>query len=358
MPEHIIKKIAVRTTQEHLGQLGLTEADIEPIISEVASILGIKFTKIFGTQLNGNSIDVLCRLHPLLKTISECEGLDRLVKLIDKNNFEDHLFTIRVTSWLVTAGFTVEFEPLSHGSKTPDLLVTLEEDCFAIECKSFDLDNFFDKEIKQDIANQIYSLVSTCDQLDLFIAEEVECEEIISILSNEKIIRDIHKAGALNEFSDIQLSADLRLVVTQKPPISGNESTNVTADLGMIMEDNTTGIRLPGFAFLKGGRSVGIFGPIPSLRKRLNDKRRQSNKQAISSYPYIVMLDGDKLVGNPEEHQSYFDQSWLTEENNVCSAIGIIRFSTIEGIPKIELFENCRSQCPLTKEVMNVISGI
>ena len=54
----------------------------------------------------------------------------------------------------------------------------------------------------------------------------------------------------------------------------------------------------------------------------------------------IVMMNGDNTMGDPQLHQEYFTNVWLTENNSQCSGIGLMRFVTEKGSPVLEYFKN------------------
>lgn len=155
---------------------------------------------------------------------------------------------------------------------------------------------------------------------------------------------EIHKLGASSNEAHLIVNEKLEIGIIRKPPIIGSEEDFLTVSLERILEDNVSKQRLPGFAFMRGGRSVGFFGPLPDYGRRWDDKRSKSKKQALTGYPMVVMVNGDHVLGDPYLHQEYFNNVWLTEKNPQCSGVGLIHFTTKEKKPVLEYFENPKAE--------------
>ncbi|MCK5312325.1 MAG: hypothetical protein KAJ62_09450, partial [Desulfobacteraceae bacterium] len=125
----------------------------------------------------------------------QCAMFD--LELMDKNNFKHHLFTVKAAGWLVDLGYDVEFEPeiCVVDSGLPDLLISNSSWRLAVECKDIDTGEFFDLECKKKIADFVYDTVKTCDQIDLYLKEEVTFEEIQKLFLDPTVISTIYKAG-------------------------------------------------------------------------------------------------------------------------------------------------------------------
>lgn len=345
----IEKKVSgtIRTTEEHLKHAGLSLEDVVREVRFLAKCFGKKYPRMFPLDVNSNDIDQIIHTVSILKKIESCDGFKRHLIQYDKNNIEDHLFTAKVAGWLLDKNYKVTLEPeleSPEGGK-PDLFVEIDEnEQFVVECKNIDISNFYKIDKKQEIANIVYEKVQTCDQIDLYLSQDITHSEVRVIFSNTDLVTEIHKLGCTNIEAHLVVSEKLEIGIIRKPPIIGKEEGFLTAALGMILEDNVSKQRLPGFAFMRGGRSVGVWGPLPDYGRRWDDKRSKSKKQVISGYPMVVMVNGDNVLGDPQLHQEYFDNVWLTERNTKCSGVGLVRFVTENGNPDIEYFKNPKAE--------------
>lgn len=358
-PEGKHVHFSFNTTEEHLKSLELSIEDVKELIGFMAEFFGTQYLKLFPLKLNGNDISTFKELRPVLEKVKNTEGVKRLIRQMNRNNFDHHMFTVRVAGWLLDTGYEVvlEPEPETEGGSVPDILVSGDFGKIAVECKDIDLEMFFDREAKKEIADYIYDTVKTCDQIDLYFNDEVTIEEIEAIFSDATVVSTLYKAGFETPETRFSISRKIEIGMIRKPAIVGAEEDFLEVTMGGYLESMDSSIRLPGFSFMKGGRSVGVWGPPPNLNRRWNDKRSQSKKQAIDGLPLLVLINGDNVIGDPQIHQEYFERDWLTQKNSVCSAIGILRFATLSQQPEIDYFENEYATVPVNDEFRSSAIG-
>lgn len=340
-----------KTRKEHLDSIGLDEESTKDLVKYFADLFGTRYLKLFPVALDSNDISKLHALKPFFAKVINCPGLKRLINLMDKNNFQHHLFTVRAAGWLLDLGYEVEFEPEVESESeagVPDLLICREGLQISVECKDIDTDPFFDHESKKQIADFIHKMVQTSDQIDVYLMDYVELSEIEGLF-DQQMVNTIHKAGYESPETRFCISPHIEIGTMRRPAIVGPEESFLEITMGWVMEDMGSQVRLPGFAFMKGGRSVGVYGPPPNLNRRWDDKRSKSKKQALKDVPMLVLINGDNVVGDPKLHRDYFERVWLTKNNDVCSAIGIVRMVTLDGTLEIDYFENSSAAIPMPK---------
>lgn len=344
--------ISFNTTEEHLKLLELSIEDVKELIGFMTKFFGTQYLKLFPTILDANHISNFKALRPSLYKVRSIEGVNRLIRQMNRNNFAHHMFTVRVAGWLLDLGYEIELEPEPEaaGGSVPDILLSGSFGQIAIECKDIDLATFFARESKKEIADYIYDTVKTCDQIDLYFNDEVAIQEIKEIFSDIDMVSTFYKVGFESPEARFSISPKIEVNIIRKPAIIGAEKDFFEVTMEGYLESTDSSIRLPGFSFMKGGRSVGVWGPPPNLNRRWNDKRSQSKKQAIDGLPLLVMINGDNVIGDPKIHLEYFERDWLTPNNSACSAIGIIKFVTLSQTPKIDYFENSYASVPISDE--------
>lgn len=339
--------ISINTTEAHLEHAGLSLEDIQGEVGYIAKCFGAKYPRMFPLKINSNDIDRIIHAANILRKIENCDGFKRHLIQYDKNNIRDHLFTAQIAGWLLDKKYNVILEPelKSPEGGNPDLLVEKgENERFVVECKNIDISSFYKIHKKKEIADIVYKKVQTCDQIDLYFSKDTTISEIDEIFNNSELVTEIHKLGLANLEARLFVSEKIEIGIIQKPPIIGKEEDFPIVTLEMILEDNVSKQRLPGFVFMRGGRSVGVFGPLPDYGRKWDGKRRKSKKQAISGYPMVVMVNGDHVLGDPVLHQEYFNNVWLTEKNPQCSGVGLMRFVTEKGTPALEYFRNPKAE--------------
>jgi len=331
-----------KTTQEHLDSIGLTETDVKENIEYISRLFGLRYIKLFPLSLTSQDIERFIILRNLFEKIETRKGFKKFIRQFDKNNIKHHLFTAKTAAWLLEQGFDVELEPdlTSEKGGKPDILATLKKEKIIVECKDVDISRFFELDKKKEISDIVYEKVQTCDQITLYIKKCLEPSDIHTLLSDKTLISEIYRAGAESDEAHISVNEKLDIGIIRKPPIIGAERDFLEGTLEVILADNKSGVKSPGYAFMRGGRSIGVFGPPPDYSRRWEDKRKQSKKQSIEGYPMLVMVNGDHVLGDPMLHEEFFNRVWLTENNSNCSSIGLLNVTTTEVNIYIMLYEN------------------
>jgi len=338
--------VSINTTEEHLKYVGLSIEDILRRVKFLTICFGTKYPRMFPLDVNSNDIDRIIHTARILQRIERCDGFKRHLIQYDKNNIEDHLFTAKTAGWLLDKNYKVSLEPEleSPVGGRPDLFViTDKNEQFVVECKNIDISSFYKVDKKQKIADIVYEKVRTCNQLDLYFSSEVTDSEARMVFSNTDLVTDIHRLGCSNSETRLVVSDKIQIGIIPKAPIIGKEDC-VTYVLGGVLEDNVSKQRLPGFSFMKGGRSIGVWGPLPDYSKRWGNQRSKSKKQALTGYPMVVMVNGDNVLGDPQLHKEYFNKVWLTEKNIECSGVGLVRFVTENGNVGIDYYKNPKAE--------------
>ncbi len=322
----------------------------------MAQIFGNSYKRHFKVKIRTQDIDRILTVSRTLLGIEKLEGFDRHIKEYSKGSFEDHRFTARTAFWLVDQGFEVEMEPVvpDSGKGRPDLrCIKSEEEQVFIECKRIRKGKFYGFDEKERIADIVYEKVMTCDQLTIYLHSISGVKTLEAELESQTLVKKIHCAGLSSKDTTIVVDNSLSINVIRKPAIIGAEDDFLQAVLEVFLEDVNDGERLPGFVFMKGGRSIAVVGPPPDYSPIWNRKRSKSKKQSVQGFPLIVMICGEDVLGKPADHEHYFKRCWLTGNNNVCSGIAILSMTTTDGKPRIQLFENHDALHPLPEGFFN-----
>ncbi|NNF23439.1 MAG: hypothetical protein HKN63_01335 [Rhodobacteraceae bacterium] len=348
-------KFKINTTQEFLDSRGLTIDKLKESLSVLAEIFGLKYERLFPTKISSEHIDRILHVSELLGPLRQLPGFNRHIKLYDKNNFDDHLFAARTASWLVGQGISVEFEPVTAvDQKDPDL--KCERDggpTVYVECKRMRTDKFFDLDAKQSLADLIYENLPTCDQLSFYLHHEGSADKVRQLVPDKNFAPMIFAAGLNAEDSDVNVEGEFRVNVLRRPAIIGSEEDFLTVTAGGWLQDVYSGVRLPGYFFMRGGRSIGVHGPPPDYSNLLNNKRHKSKQQSIPGSAYVVIMQDEDFLGDPEEHERFFRRVWLTVENSEFSGIGVLGFAHMPdepSDPKFRFSLNPDAACPLPED--------
>ena len=318
----------INTTTDFLAQERLTLDDIKADVEYLGELFGTKYLDMFPADIATQDILFIKYCVEILKAISGCAGFNSHLAQYNAKEIKSHLFTARVARYLLGRGYKVALEP-DMGRKDgphPDLRVEKDGTTLFAECKTSDISNFYGRTQKKQIADIVNEKIQTCDQIDVFFHGKVDVARIQELFKDETLVQKIYgsyERGKDGKENRIVVDDLLEINVIQKPPIIGAEDDFLTAEMGGYLEDIVSGVRSIGFAFMRGGRSIGVYD-VANYENKWKDKRENSQKQLVEGCPNIVFIDGSDVVGNPSLHRDYFDKVWLTEELPDCNGVVIL----------------------------------
>lgn len=314
-----------------LKKIGLS--DFQEMISFLRDAFGFRYTDIFATEiLNTNQADNIYHTYQTLHTISNLAGFSRFVKLFNRNDSSGYLFSAR-TAALLKNKFDVELEPITENNgRMPDLKVKIGSKPVFIECKTIDINKFYQKAEKKEIAKSIRSKIQTPNQITVFFNDS----ESIKILRKKLIDKQFVKQILItkNEL-DLQTKEGLHINVIPRMEFADPDYFGY---MQMIMEDNISGERKPGFVFQELGHSTGVFGPLIDFSSCLEKKRGKSRTQYVEGYPYILAIDASNILGDPSQNLRYIRRWFQPNINTRYSGILLCRmFSRNSNSYSVEL---------------------
>nr|WP_321441110.1 hypothetical protein [uncultured Hyphomonas sp.] len=321
------------TTQEFLDKRGLSLEDIKKVTQTLARIFGLNYPRFFPLDIKTPDIDRMLNIAAILEPVAGFAGFKRHILAYSKESFGNHLFTARTALWLSKQGLEIEFEPdIDDQVSKPDLkcTTTTGEVVFA-ECKRVMTDKFFDLEQKQELADLIYEKLPTCDQLNFYLLHDSAADKVRQLVPDKNFATVIFGAGMIGDETDVTIKGEFNVRVIRKPPIIGGEEDFLTVTIQGWLEDVETGVRMPGFTFMRGGRSIAIHGPPPSYRKIFEKNRRRSRKQSAPGFPFITFIHDDDILGDPADHDRYLKGVWLTKEYPEFSGVALLGFYDLAG---------------------------
>lgn len=320
------------TTQEFLDDRGLSVDSLKSMALTLARFFGLKYPRFFPLDIKTPDIERMLRVAAILEPVERFAGFKRHIVEYSKESFENHLFTAKTALWLSKQGLEIEFEPeIDDQSSKPDLKCTTAAGSVVfVECKRVMTDKFFDLEQKQELANLIYEKLPTCDQLNFYLLHGDAADKVRQMVPNKSFASLIFAAGMQGDETDVTVEG-FNVRVIRRPPIIGGEEDFPTVTMGGWLEDVETGVRMPGYTFMRGGRSIAIHGPPPSYRRIFEKNRRRSSKQSAPGSPFITFIHDHDILGDPADHDRYLKEVWLTKEYPEFSGVALLGFYDLAG---------------------------
>ncbi|WP_269583833.1 hypothetical protein [Roseibium sp. Sym1] len=332
-PEGKQVNFTLNTTQEYLDDRSLSLDEIKKVTLTLARIFGLNYPRFFPHDIKTSDIDRMLNVAGILEPVEGFAGFKRHILGYSKESFDNHLFTAKTALWLAKQDQEIEFEPEIEGQPSkPDLkCTTTEGEAVYVECKCIMTDKYFDLDPKQELADLIYEKLPTCDQLNFYLLHENSAEKVRQLIPDKNFATLIFAAGMKGDETDVTVEGEFNVRVIRQPPIIGGEDDFLTVTMGGWLEDVHTGVRLPGFTFMRGGRAIAIHGPPPSYRKIFEKNRRRSRKQSAPGFPFITFIHDDDILGDPADHDRYLKDVWLTKEYPEFTGVALLGFYDLAG---------------------------
>ena len=312
---------------------GLNVDDIKRVTLTLARIFGLNYPRFFPLDIQTPDIDRMLSIAAIMEPVEGFAGFNRHILEYSKKSFENHLFTAKTALWLSQQGLEVEFEPEIEGQRSkPDLkCTTAAGEIVFVECKRVMKDKFFDLEQMQELADLIYEKLPTCDQLNFYLLHEDAADKVRQLVPDKNFATLVFAAGMKGDETDVTVEGEFTVKVIRKPPIIGGEEDFPTVTMNGWLEGVETGVRMPGYTFMRGGRSITIHGPPPNYRKIFEKNRRRSRKQSAPGFPFITFIRDDDILGDPADHDRYLKEVWLTKEYPEFSGVALLGFYDLAG---------------------------
>ncbi|WP_176083096.1 hypothetical protein [Martelella sp. HB161492] len=307
--------------------------DIKRVTLTLARIFGLKYPRFFPVDIKTPDINRMLNAAAILEPVESFAGFKQHILEYSKESFGNHLFTAKTALWLAKQGLEIEFEPkIEDQLSKPDLKCTTASGAIVfVECKRVMTDKFFDLEQKQELADLIYKKLPTCDQLNFDLLHENAAHKVRQLVSDKNFATLISTAGMKGNETVVTAEGEFNVTVIQRPPIIGGEENFPTMTIRGWQEDVETGVRTPGYTFMRGGRSIAIYGPSPSYRKIFERNRSRSRRQSAPGFPFITFIHDDDILGDPADHYRYLKGSWLTKEYPEFSGVALLGFYDLAG---------------------------
>ncbi|MDH5442032.1 MAG: hypothetical protein OEX08_00285 [Candidatus Nomurabacteria bacterium] len=320
MNKDIYVDIKINTTQDFLDIRFLTMVDLQKLIKELMVLMGGIFLEFFSENITPNDIDRIRHFHNIFSEISEINGYKKLLKQMRGEHKWRHFLTAITAKGLLNAGFKaeqIEIEPLPEkkGGKGSDIKISMNNDESFFECKTIYIENFFNRDRLNELANLISIQYENYERLDVYLKSEVTTDKLCILLDNlslqDKINETQNSETVLIDNEDVEI-----IINSKKPNIIPDE--NISYELSFINVENTKNRKLPGMCFVRDNKVICIFGNISKIRfqNKLKSKKEQSIEQNFLNKPFYVVLDVSQVLGFDIDVKGYIEKYWLTEENN------------------------------------------
>lgn len=323
--------IHIETTLEFLESNNLSLEDVKGHVSSLMKLFGTLYLDLFPTEVKTNDINHLVYVNRTLSKLKDLKGFNRHIKCYNQKEFDSHFYTATVALFLKKLGYEIEMEPDmgSTAGPHPDLRIERGSESCYIECKTSEIKNFYNRDHKKAVADYIYQIVNTCDQINITFRKPIDLNEVHDLF-NQTLVRRIYMAKFQtpgDREHRIQVSKDIEILIIFQPPIIGTEEDFLEIEVGGMLIDEASLNKSIGIQFLKGGRSIGVY-EVVNFKNKLKKKRLKSTNQLVDGFSNITFIKDSNVLGDAAINMKYMESTWLTADNHPCS--GIAFFDTFK----------------------------
>jgi len=346
-------QIQIKTSQDILINRNTSIENLKERIQFLGTCLGKKYLNILPVNIAApQEIDFIIYLSNIFRKLHANEGFKRHMKLYNKKELHAHMFVSATSSYICDFIDKLILEPITPPEEgNPDIELNDKGNRIYIECKTINTDKYYEHDNKMKITQMIFDEINTTNQITLFFKKNFTINELRNHILDKQIL---HEIAHVKKESNIRVDQDISLNVIPRQTL-GDKA--IQSKLTIIMEDNTDGIRKPGYVVLKNGRSVGVFGPTVDFSKSLEGRRTKSRKQFVKNHPFILAIDSSTILGNPNDHDQYINKWFAPNKNTRYSGImlvNIFKDTNNNETTKIKYYDNPYARNPYKPDFVNV----
>ncbi|GAI87726.1 unnamed protein product, partial [marine sediment metagenome] len=127
-----------------------------------------------------------------------------------------------------------------------------------------------------------------------------------------------------------------------------------------IMEDLNDHCRYPGHSYGADGHTISISGPRVDFAKVLRAKFNRSRGQYPENNPYILMIDGNLILGSQDANTRALASAFQPQVNTRFSAAVLVNyhsnFDNLNLIYDFKVVPNPFAKFPISKEFERLFS--
>jgi hypothetical protein len=346
MNKQIERKVTV--SNSIMQSVGITYEQLKSILIDLHTILGEKAIKLIPEQVNDfGTLAFIVKLCESLKKLRYCEGFNEHIARYTNKQIHSSYFVIELASFLFDKVDTLSLEPMTAKSKMADILVNARGQNIFLECKCIESTNYdHSKE-----HNHIFSLlkpyfVNIPHEISITYRQALSEDNIRRL---GEAIRE--RAKSVSSNGKIIDNADV-LVNIIKREIPNNK--RVKLYMSMIQENLDERCRYPGHVFGIDGITLSISGPKVNYGKIFKEKIRRSRNQSPEKDPYILMIDGNLMLGSLTDNIRALSSAFQPTVNTRFSSAVIVehnpRIGTAETDFNFHVVNNPFAKFPVNEE--------
>ncbi len=350
----IVKQLAV--SSEIMKSSNLSIEELQSYLNHLGSVFGGRTKYIIPDKINDlSTLRWIANLSERIGKVEHFRGFDKHVKSYTRNQIQSSYFVTVIASYLVDNNIdNLIFDPpIIVTGKKPDLLIDFQGEQIYIECKMIDTKQFHYTEEHNQILSILRNYLDVPHQIDIRYKEsmsEAELHQLGKVLHER--LHQVKGNGKIINNENLEVQVQIRDKYLSK---------NVRLIMLSIMEDLNDKCSYPQHCYGLDGRSIAISGPKVDYSNILSSKIRRSRRQAPDNKPYVLMIQGNLMLGSLTENIRALSSAFQPKTNTRFSAGMLVtyyqRFDSSKLDFKFYFVPNPFAQYPVSKEFERLFSA-
>ncbi|MBT9132501.1 MAG: hypothetical protein DDT32_01226 [Syntrophomonadaceae bacterium] len=325
-----------------------TVEQLQTQLDELVLVLGPRYELIVPPKINdAMTLWRLIRLSQSFQKLKVCEGFDAHIETYTKRQLSSSYFVTVLATYLCDKVNSIVFEPRVTGRiKKPDLLVSLWEEKVYLECKQIHTTKFDYYREHKHVLSILRGYMDVPHQVD------IQYKRTPSDI-------DLHQLGKVLQQRLHQVKGDGRIISNANFDVHVQRrehylAKEVSVTMGVISQDLHDNCSYPSHLYGINGHSVSISGPKVDYSEVLKNKIRKSRRQSPDDQPYILMIDGNSMLGGVADNIKTLSSVFQPQMNTRFSAVAIVTYHSHFNSPDLDvkfyLISNPFAKLSMSKE--------
>lgn len=329
---HLKKKIVhkkqrqVMVSTEIMKSLNLSIEQLQSCIAYLGDVLGTRLKHIIPDRINDlPTLRWIVRLSKDLKKLEGFEGFKSHINTYTRTQVKSSYFVTVVASYLLDKGVDdIIFDPqITVTGRKPDILVTYRGEQVYIECKTVDTAQFEYSEEHNHMSSILRNYIDVPHQLDIRYRKslsDLELHNLGDVLQQR--LNKVKGDGKIINNENLEVGVQTR---------ESYQPRTIKLVLRGIMQDTNDKCSYPLSLYGVDGHSVSISGPKIDYSEILRSKIKRSRRQSPDNNPYLLMIDGNLMLGSLNDNIRAVSSAFQPETNTRFSGATLVTYHTSLG---------------------------
>jgi len=338
---------------EILKSINISVKELQYHLIELKLILGRRFGSVVPTNID--SVPILqwvIGLSKRLQKLKKCDGFDSHIRTYTKKQLQSSYFVTVIASYLFDKVDNIILEPPITGRiKKPDILANFRGEQVYLECKHSNDSKFDYSRQHEHIFSILRDYIDVPHQISIRYKKPFSDEELHELGGTLR-----ERVKLVTGDGRIINNPDLEVQVIMREANEAHWDKKIHVIMTIIETDLSDNCSYPGHVYCKDGITLSLSGPQVDYAKVLREKIRRSRSQSPQDRPYILMIDGNSMLGDLTKNIRTLSTAFQPNINTRFSAAALVTCHQRLGLDtsdlnlKFNLVSNPFAKFPISKE--------